>query len=138
MNILLIARSECVCLAILLFLFFSSLFYWENEDKHSFLKMCAFALGHVTFDLITLYTVNHLDEIPLWVNNLVHIIFYEFAILFCCEFAYYVVRQVFSYQTARRIIAWSRLVPILYPLTLPFLSIDYLKPRFSERVTRIR
>lgn len=57
MNIILVARSECVCLAILLFLFYFSFRYLENEEKHSFLKMCLFALGHVTFDLITIYTV---------------------------------------------------------------------------------
>ena len=51
--------------------------------------MCICALGHVTFDMITVYTVNHLETIPLWINNLLHMVFYEFAIVFCYEFLAY-------------------------------------------------
>lgn len=64
MNIVFILRSEVVCIAILLYLFFFSLRYSENEQKGRFLQMCICALGHVIFDLITVCTVNHLDSIP--------------------------------------------------------------------------
>ena len=39
--------------------------------------------------MITVYTVNHLETIPLWINNLLHMVFYEFAIVFCYEFLCY-------------------------------------------------
>ena len=89
MNVVLIVRAELVCIVILLYLFFFSLRYWENEEKKRFLRMCICALGHVTFDMITVYTVNHLETIPLWINNLLHMVFYEFAIVFCYEFLCY-------------------------------------------------
>lgn len=128
-NVVLIVRAELVCIVILLYLFFFSLRYWENEEKKRFLRMCICALGHVTFDMITVYTVNHLETIPLWMNNLLHMVFYEFAIVFCYEFLCYVVNHTFSHSIAQKIAKYVMLVPVLYPLTLLFLKIDYLEGR---------
>ena len=58
MNIVFILRSEVVCIAILLYLFFFSLRYSENEQKGRFLQMCICALGHVICDLNDLKITN--------------------------------------------------------------------------------
>lgn len=128
-NLVFILRSEVVSAAILLYLFFFSLRYLENEQKGRFLQMCICAFGHVVFDFITVCTVNHLDSIPVWINDLLHIIFYEFAILFCYEFFCYVLNNALPYMTAKKIARWVLPLPVLYPLTILFLRIDYLQGR---------
>ena len=42
----------------------------------------AVAIIHVIMDMVTVYTVNHTGTIPLWINNLAHIIFYLSAIMY--------------------------------------------------------
>ena len=128
MNILLILRAEIVCLAILCFLLFCSLRYWENEEKGRFLKMCICALGHVIFDIITVITVN-IPKVPVLLNDILHVAFYECAILFCFEFFCYVSRIVFTRNVAEKIAKATCILPIAYPFVVFFLDIEYLQGR---------
>lgn len=127
MNIILIARTEIICLVILLFLFIFTIRCWESEEKGHFLKMCIFALGHVIFDLITVGTVNYVDQIPLWLNNILHFLLYEFAILFCYEFFCYVCNNIFPYTVSKKAADCARILPIIYPLVMPFFQIEFLQ-----------
>ena len=82
MNILLILREEIVCFIVLSFLFFYSHIYSKGEQKR-FIRACAYAIGHVIFDIITVITVN--NDVHPTINWICHIIFYYFALLFCYE-----------------------------------------------------
>ena len=88
---LLIVREELVCLVILLFLLLNAHFYKMGKDSGNFLRLAILAVGHVVFDIITVITVNHREAVPLWLNNVLHVIFYFFAILFAYQFFCYCV-----------------------------------------------
>lgn len=129
MNLLLVLREEAVCLFILLYLLAYS---WKfSRENDFFLRLNLFGLGHVVFDIITIYTVNHLDTVPLWLNSVCHVLFYIFAILFCCELLCFVLGVVYGWKKpGRRRLAY--LLPLAYLAATPFLRIDYLQGNGSN------
>lgn len=129
MNLLLVLREEAVCLFILLYLLIYSWKFIRENDF--FLRLNLFALGHVVFDIITIWTVNHLDTVPLWLNSICHVLFYTFAILFCCELLCFVLGVVYGWKKpGRRRLAY--LLPLAFLLATPFLRIDYLQGNGSN------
>ena len=121
----LILREEAVCLAILIFLGFTARTYLMGKDSRSFRLIITFAFIHIIFDIITALTVNNLETVPLWLNDACHIIFYMSAILFsCCIFVYTV--KVCYPKTGKGLFIAAGLLPVVYLLTLPWLSIDYI------------
>ena len=86
---ILILREELVCLVILLYLIFISRLYRMGKDSLIFKRMLSFAVLHVIFDGVTVWTVNHRSEIPAWVNDGLHILFFLSAILYAYTFFIY-------------------------------------------------
>ena len=70
MSIVLVIREEIICMVILLFLLVYNLIYCRERDNNRFNRMCLYAILHVLFDMITVYTVNHLETVPDIVNYL--------------------------------------------------------------------
>lgn len=129
MNVLLITRSEIICLIILIFLLAYSFIYSQRKEKDRFIRICLFALGHVIFDGITVFTVNHLDTVPGWLNWTCHMIFYVFALLFCYEFFCYVAHVALPEKLAKTISYALFAAPVLFVIFSPMLRIDYLQGR---------
>ncbi|MGN0665763.1 MAG: GGDEF domain-containing protein [Huintestinicola sp.] len=132
MSVILIIREEAVCL---LFLVFLICYYWvyksndENNDGKSFLKISAYALGHVILDMVTVITVNNLSTVPELLNKVLHIAFFCFGILFIMEFLDYVIKLTMSNRFLRK---YRRIkffpVILIIPLSL-FLPIEYIEGR---------
>lgn len=129
MNLLLVLREEAVCLFILLYLLIYSWKFIRENDF--FLRLNLFGLGHVALDIVTIYTVNYLDTVPLWLNSVCHVLFYIFAILFCCELLCFVLGVVYGWKKpGRRRLAF--MLPLAFLLATPFLRIDYLQGNGSN------
>lgn len=126
MNIVLTMRAEIVCLVILIFLWIYSSIYNKGNDERTFLRICGCSTLHVIFDIITVYTVNHLNEIPNWVNWICHVVFFMAAIMFCYEFLNYIIRVSYSKEMARKISIISAILPVGYLCSIPFLEITYM------------
>ncbi len=92
MNPILILRTEIICLVLLLYLSFISRSFRMEKDGRDFNLIMTFAMVHVIMDGYTVWTVNHLEATPRWVNDTAHIIFYLSAILFSAEILFYVAR----------------------------------------------
>ena len=122
MNILLIIREEIVCLIILSFLFFYSHIYSKGEQKR-FIRACAYVIGHVIFDLITVITVN--SNVHPTINWICHIIFYYFALLFCYELFKYCLSLVVKVD--KKLKHFFDIVTVIALLIIPFCRIDYLQ-----------
>ncbi len=90
MNPVLIIRTEIVCLILLVYLGIVSRAFRMGKDGRIFNLIMSFSMLHVIMDGYTVWTVNHLQETPLWVNDAAHIIFYLSAILFSVEILIYV------------------------------------------------
>lgn len=121
----LILRSEIVCLIILLLLVLTSRSFHLGRSSKTFYRLSLFAVIHVIFDIITVWTVNHLDTVPTGVNYVAHLIFYLAAILFSHEILDYVV--TLCYPAKSKLIYYLGLaLPVIYLFCLPFLPIDYV------------
>ena len=127
MNLMLMLRAEIVCLIILFFLSFVSRAYRMGKDVRIFNQILFFSILHVIMDMVTVYTVNHLDTVSPWLNNLSHILFYLSAIMFSYEICLYSLNlsQSQPLDRKKRIIA---LIPVfIYILLLctPVMTIEY-------------
>lgn len=127
MNLLITMREEILCLIILVFLFLTSQLYKIGKENRSFFKICSFAIGHIVFDLITVFWVNHLTVIPHSINWFAHVLFYLFALLFTRELLLYVVKLVSLDEKERQVQKISLGIIIVYCFALPFLPMDFLK-----------
>lgn len=127
MNVLLTIRAEIICMVILSFLMAYSLIYSKRDESIRFNRMCIYALFHVLFDMITVFTVNHLETVPNIVNYLCHVIFYLTALLFGYEFFRYITYLTFPSETARKCAKIGAIPPVIYVLLIPFLKIVYLQ-----------
>lgn len=123
---LLIVREEFVCLIILLFMLVSSRFYKMGKDEGSFTRLSGYAIGHVVFDIITVNSVNS-DTINPILNNLFHICFYIFAILFAYEFFCYICEICISRSASRKFRQYGISLPAAFLLACPFLKIEYIQ-----------
>ena len=117
MNLILVLRSEFICLmSLLLLLWYASIHgSYDNIKRYKLLNILA--IGHVIFDIITVITVNNLDTVPPLVNRICHVIFYYFAILYCYVLLDFVVEIIYGERSRNgRIIGQ----PIMADLNLRF------------------
>ena len=125
MNILLTIRAEIICLVIQVFLLVYSALYNKSKTERIFLRICCWGLVHVVFDVITVYTVNHLETVPRGVNWLCHVVFFMSAIMFCYECLNYIFRVSYSEKITKKLRIISTAIPVLYLALIPFLEIEY-------------
>ena len=121
---ILILREEVVCLIILLFLFFTARSYHLGKDSRVFYRLLLFALVHVVFDIITVWTVNHVETTPFWLNYVCHVVFYLAAILFSKEICTYIFKRFYP-DAASKFSVFGLIIPLLYVLSLPWMNIRY-------------
>ena len=124
MNSLLILRCELVCIIFLLSLFSYNLIY-SRKKQRSFLIICLIAFGHVVFDGVTVYTVNNIGAVSPLLNVLFHLCMYFFAVLFSCEVLCYILQNIHSRKSSKKIITACRIFVAVYLIVLPFLKIEY-------------
>ena len=127
MNPVLVLRAEFVCLIILLYLTLLSRTYRMGRDGRIFNRILLFSILHVIMDGVTVWTVNHADTVPLYLNNLAHIVFYISAILFSYEICMYSVNvtRIRPMNTRTRVLALTPVGIFLLLLCTPLLTIEY-------------
>ena len=126
MYLALILRAEVVCLVILLYMAFISRAYRIGKDARAFNYLLSFAVMHVVMDMVTVYTLNHPETVPVWWNNLALILFYLSAILFAYVMCLYTLRLSRPKQMNRKK-RWLALIPVLVYVVLlctPLLTIE--------------
>ena len=102
MNFVLIMRAEIVCLIILIYLTLVSRTYRMGKDAGIFRQILLFAILHVVMDIVTVWTVNHTETVPLFWNNAAHIVFYLSAIMFSYAMCIYTMNLSRAQQMSRR------------------------------------
>ena len=88
-NVLLILRSELVCLAILVFILIYNIIYRKEENKR-FAEICILAIFNVLVDGATVVIVNNLELFHPTVNMIIHWFMYTFSIWFACVYLSYI------------------------------------------------
>lgn len=127
MNPVLVLRAEIVCLVILIYLTFVSKTYRMGKDVRVFNAILFFSVLHVVMDIITVYTVNNTQTVPVWLNNLAHVVFYLSAILYSYEICLYTLNLSRPQPVNRteRILALSPVPIYLILLCAGVLNIEY-------------
>lgn len=125
LNIILVLRSEIACAVILILLLGYNIIYGCKSEK-IFLRICLFALSHVIFDGITVFTVNNQELVGNTVNNFLHMMMFLSAILFDCEIFCYILKNLVSKAALRKYLFFSKLPVIIYIIAMPFLEIKYV------------
>lgn len=125
MNVLLILREEIVCALILIFLMLNQKAYGKKKQNKYFYRLCFWALAHIVFDGITVYTANNRECVSAWLNEGVHYIFYFVSLFFCFDYFKYTLDIVFHKREfgKKNILLWAP--NIVYFLFVPFLEIEY-------------
>lgn len=126
LNIILILRSEIACAVILMLLLGYNIIYGCKSEK-IFLRICLFALAHVIFDGITVFTVNNQELVGNAVNDIMHVMFLASVIFFDCEIFCYILKNLVSKAALRKYLNVARLPVIIYIIAMPFLEIHYLE-----------
>lgn len=126
MNMILILREELVCLILLVFLYVTARSYDMGKDSRSFECLLGYGTVHILFDMITVYTVNHLDTVPGWINYLCHVIFYISAMLYSGEIFVYVVRMCMRKKVTWKQHMYSVIPTLVYLCCLPLLRIEFV------------
>ena len=129
MNYVLVLRAEIVCLIILIYLTMVSRTYRMGKDADIFKQILLFAILHVVMDIVTVWTVNHTETVPLFWNNLAHGVFYLSAIMFSYAMCVYTLNLSRPQQMslAKR---WLMLIPVgIYIILLiaGVLQIEYIQ-----------
>ena len=124
---LLILREEFVCLVVIVFILGYTTIYKIKTDNNCFLRILLYSLGHVVFDIITVLTVNHLDKVPRVLNDLFHILFYAFSVMFIMAFYEYIVLQVASIRMQKIARVFKFIPAAVYALTAYFFPIEYVE-----------
>ena len=129
MNYILVLRAEIVCLIILIYLTMVSRTYRMGKDADIFRQILLFAILHVVMDIVTVWTVNHTETVPLFWNNLAHSVFYISAIMFSYAMCLYTVNLSRPQQLSltKR---WLMLIPVgIYIILLitGVLRIEYVQ-----------
>ena len=129
MNYILILRAEIVCLIILIYLTLVSRTYRMGKDAGIFRQILLFAILHVVMDIVTIWTVNHTETVPLFWNNLAHIVFYLSAILFSYAICMYTMNLSRAQQmnTAKRLLMLLPVGVYLILLATGVLQIEYVQ-----------
>ena len=127
MNPVLVLRAELVCLIILIYLTFVSKTYRMGKDVRIFNAILFFSVLHVVMDIITVYTVNNTQIVPVWLNNLAHVIFYLSAILYSYEMCLYTLNlsRPQPMNRTERLLALSPVFIYLVVLCTGALNIEY-------------
>lgn len=127
MNYILILRAEIVCLIIMVYLTLVSRTYRMGKDAGIFRQILFYGILHVVMDIVTVWTVNHTETVPLFWNNAAHIVFYLSAILYSYAICMYTTSMIRASRMnrAKRLISLVPVVIYLILLVTGVLRIEY-------------
>ncbi|MBR6316287.1 MAG: response regulator [Lachnospiraceae bacterium] len=124
-------KGQIGCMGILLFTAWT---YFSVKRAHNtahklFSALLSVTIVNVLFDMITVYTINHVHEIPLWFNHFLHII-YMASMAAALYFIYMYIRNL-AYGDLK--IKYYHLIPLAVAiLAATFLRFDYVESPYGN------
>ena len=123
-------RMEIACFLVLVFM---AIMYFtakrENTQVHKvFSGMLVLSLIHTVLDGVTVYTVNHLESIPLWVNDVLHRLFLgTMSCIFYLVYAYIVLLVEDETKDCLRIAGFARKILIVFLICVAVAPLYYVE-----------
>lgn len=118
-------------IALILIMLFVAFMYFSAEKRYSMLHktfsvLLIVVILHLIFDAITIYTVNHLDSVPKWLNDVCHRIFVgTMALVLYYFYKYIAILVEEETQKAGRLELAARLFLIMAEIGTLVLPIHY-------------
>lgn len=127
MNLLLIIRSEIIAVFILIFFIIYNTVCSRYRDGKDYFNGFAFtSLGHALMGLVTEITVN-VSGFPIALNNIFHIIFFVFALLFSLKYFEYALSLIMPKKDFKIFLAIGYLISTVCIIIMIFSPIEYLQ-----------
>ena len=127
MNLLLIVRPEILSIFIIIFLIFYDVYCSKyREGKDYFIGFAIVCLGHDIMALVTEITVN-LEAVPVFVNNICHILFFLFSLLYSLEYFQYALSLVMPKSQMKKVMIIGYVPSILAIIVMLVSPIHYLQ-----------
>ena len=129
-------REEMACLLVLIYIAWTY-FAVDREKTYAheiFTYMLWISIINVIFDAVTIYTVNHRDTIPEWLNHGLHIIYIgTFPVFLWLVYLY--IRSLAFKITEHRITIKEMLPVIIAFFAIAFLPMYYVESDYSDYST---
>lgn len=127
MNILLIVRSEIMAIFIMLFMiWYNEMCAKYGEGKNFFRGVELTVLGHAVLGLVTEITVNT-EGFPVFWNNILHILFFTFALLFSLKYFEYALSLIVLKNQARFFLRIAYIICSVCIIVMIFSPIQYVR-----------
>ena len=127
MNPILIIRADIFSTLIVLFLIIYDRYCARfREGKNRFLAVALACLGHDIMALVTEITVNS-STVPKPVNDIAHILFFAFSVLFSIEYFEYAISLLLTSQIIKKIRIAEYVLYAILIVILIVSPIDYLQ-----------
>ena len=129
-------REEMACLLVLIYIAWTY-FAVEREKTYAheiFTRMLCISMINVVFDAVTIYTVNHRDTIPEWLNHGLHIIYIGTFPIFLWLVYLYIKSRAFKITEHR--ITVKEMIPVIIAFAaIALLPMEYVESDFSNYST---
>ena len=123
-------KTQLICLIIV---FFIGLYYFFSERKRSrthrwYSALLIVSLFQLLFDVLSVYTVNHLETVPAWLNRLVHQLFMSLMLsIFFVVYKYLEIVIKEEVGAKLKSTLW-----VFLPLAVSFLGVLFLPIYYME------
>lgn len=123
-------RMEIACFLVIAFM--AVMYFTAKREKtrlhRIFSAVLILSMIHLILDGVTIYTVNHLDSIPIWANTVIHRLFLgTMDVIFYLVYYYIVALAEDESGDCRRITGFGKLMLGIVLICVLFLPIHYVE-----------
>lgn len=123
-------RMEIACFLVLALM--AVMYFTAKREKTKIHKVFSaillLSMVHLVLDGTTIYTVNHLESIPLWVNSVIHRLFLgTMEVIFCFVYHYIVLLVESETKDCLNILKLGEILLIIVSLCVVFLPLYYVE-----------
>jgi len=126
MNFAMLIRADIFYIIIL----FNLLFYCYEYKKYrnvykGYIYIVHAALGHIVFELITVITVNMQGQMPKWIIDLTHFLYYEFMVIFSVEYYHYILSLFVPKLVLKKVMIPAYIIEGVVAIAVLLFGIEY-------------
>lgn len=131
-------QAACLCIMLMMAAYCRKRRYLNTRTTRIYRMVQKAVIINVLFDIITVYTVNHLDTVPVWFNRLANILFVGSLEIILWLLVQYIVLLVENEKINKKTLGLCEDIPLIIGLAVaivvPFLYIETPEGNYSYGV----
>ncbi len=121
-------QAACLCIMLMMAVYCRRRRYLNTRTSRVYRKIQKVVIANLIFDIITVYTVNHLEELPAWCNRLAHILFIGSSELILWLLVQYIALLVENEKMNKRVVRLLTDIPFFSGLAVTIaVPFEYVK-----------